>query len=227
MMKKYMVILPLSAITLFVSLPKEADAQFAIAEVITSAIKKVVKAIDLQVQRMQNKTIWLQNAQKALENQLSKLKLTEISDWSQKQKELYGQYYEELWKVKAAIAYYERIRDMTEKQTAMLNQYNHAWGLLRNDRHFSPEEVAYMQKVYAGLLEESVKNLDQILVVINAFRTQMSDEKRLELISAAADRMDTNCSDLKQFNNQNFLMSIQRGKTESEVQTLKKYYGVQ
>lgn len=222
-----MVILPLSAITLFVSLPKEADAQFAIAEVITSAIKKVVKAIDLQVQRMQNKTIWLQNAQKALENQLSKLKLTEISDWSQKQKELYGQYYEELWKVKAAIAYYERIRDMTEKQTAMLSQYNHAWGLLRNDRHFSPEEVAYMQKVYAGLLEESVRNLDQILVVVNAFKTQMSDEKRLELISAAADRMDTNYSDLKQFTNQNFLMSIQRGKTESEVQTLKKYYGVQ
>ena len=226
-MKKYMVILPLSAITLFVSLPKEADAQFAIAEVITSAIKKVVKAIDLQVQRMQNKTIWLQNAQKALENQLSKLKLTEISDWSQKQKELYGQYYEELWKVKAAIAYYERIRDMTEKQTAMLSQYHHAWGLLRNDRHFSPEEVAYMQKVYAGLLEESVRNLDQILVVINAFKTQMSDEKRLELISTAADRMDTNYSDLKQFNNQNFLMSIQRGKTESEVQTLKKYYGIE
>jgi len=221
-----MVILPLSAITLFVSLPKEADAQIAIAEVITSAIKKVVKAIDLQVQRMQNKTIWLQNAQKALENQLSKLKLTEISDWSQKQKELYGEYYEELWKVKAVIAYYERIRDMTEKQSAMLKEYNHAWGLLRNDRHFTPEEAGYMQKVYAGLLEESVKNLDQILVVVNAFKTQMSDEKRLELISAAADRMDTNYSDLKQFNNQNFLMSIQRGKTENEVLTLKKYYGI-
>lgn len=226
-MKKYMVILPLSAITLFVSLPKEADAQIAIAEVITAAIKKVVKAIDLQVQRMQNKTIWLQNAQKALENQLSKLNLTEISDWSQKQKELYGQYYDELWKVKAVIAYYERISDMTEKQSAMLSEYNHAWDLLHNDRHFTSDEVGYMQKVYAGLLEESVKNLDQILVVVNAFKTQMSDEKRLELITAAADRMDTNYSDLKQFNQQNFLMSIQRGKTEDEVLTLRKYYGLE
>ncbi|WP_377110743.1 conjugal transfer protein TraI [Mucilaginibacter litoreus] len=222
-----MVILPLSAMTLFVALPKEADAQFAIAEVITAAIKKVVKAIDLQVQRMQNKTIWLQNAQKALENQLSKLKLTEISDWSQKQKELYGQYYEELWKVKAVIAYYERIREMTGRQTAMLKEYNHAWGLLRNDRHFTPEEIAYMQKVYAGLLEESVKNLDQLLVVVNAFKTQMSDAERLKLINEAADRMDANYADLKQFNNQNYLMSIQRGKTETEVQTLKRYYGIQ
>ncbi|MFD0792032.1 conjugal transfer protein TraI [Mucilaginibacter litoreus] len=226
-MNKYMVILPLSAMTLFVALPKEADAQFAIAEVITAAIKKVVKAIDLQVQRMQNKTIWLQNAQKALENQLSKLKLTEISDWSQKQKELYGQYYEELWKVKAVIAYYERIREMTGRQTAMLKEYNHAWGLLRNDRHFTPEEIAYMQKVYAGLLEESVKNLDQLLVVVNAFKTQMSDAERLKLINEAADRMDANYADLKQFNNQNYLMSIQRGKTETEVQTLKRYYGIQ
>ena len=226
-MKKYMVILPLSAMTLFVSLPKEADAQMAITSVITAAIKKVVKAIDLQVQRMQNKTIWLQNAQKVLENQLSKLKLTEIAGWSQKQKELYGQYYNELWKVKAVIAYYERIRDMTGKQTAMLSEYHHAWGLIRKDRHFTPEEVGYMQKVYAGLLEESVKNLDQILLVVGSFKTQMSDEKRLELISAAADRIDRNHSDLKQFNQQNFLMSIRRGETENEVQTLKKYYGIE
>src|SRR5471030_2764963 len=92
-MKTYMVMLPLSAMTLFVCLPQGADAQFIIADVIKAAITKVIKAIDLEVQRMQNQTIWLQNAQKALENQLSKLKLTEISNWSQKQKDLFSSYY--------------------------------------------------------------------------------------------------------------------------------------
>ncbi len=80
-MKKYMVILPLSAVTVFVSLPKGADAQIVIGQVLGETVGRVIRAIDLEVQRMQNQTIWLQNAQKALENQLSKLKLTEISDW--------------------------------------------------------------------------------------------------------------------------------------------------
>jgi len=225
-MKKYMVILPLSAMTLFVALPKEADAQFAIVEVIKAAITKVIKAIDLQVQRMQNKTIWLQNAQKALENQLSKLKLDEISGWSEKQKELYGQYYTELWQVKSLIAYYERIRHITETQAALINEYNHAWGLLRQDKHFSHEELTYMQKVYNGILQESVKNLDEILVIVSSFKTQMTDAKRIELINKAADRIDKNCSDLRQFNNQNYVLSLQRAQSEHEVITLKKYYGI-
>ncbi|WP_345949196.1 conjugal transfer protein TraI [Mucilaginibacter sp. PAMB04274] len=225
-MKNYMVILPLSAMTLFVTLPKEADAQLAIAEVIKAAITKVIKAVDLQVQRMQNKTIWLQNAQKALENQLSKLKLEEISGWSAKQKELYGQYYDELWKVRSLIAYYERIRHITEKQAALIGEYHQAWGLLRQDRHFSAAELSAMQKVYNGILQESVKNLDEILVIVSAFKTQMTDARRIELINKAADRIDTNCNDLRQYNNQNYILSLQRAQSEHEILTLKKYYGL-
>lgn len=129
-MKKYMVILPLSAVTVFVSLPKGADAQVVISQVLQETVGRVIRAIDLQVQRLQNQTIWLQNAQKTLENQLSKLKLTEISDWSQKQQDLYKGYYDELWQVKSVITYYERIKDMTKKQAALVGQYNHAWNLL-------------------------------------------------------------------------------------------------
>lgn len=221
-----MVILPLSAITVFVSIPQGASAQFVVGEVISQTVGRVIRAIDLQVQRLQNQTIWLQNAQKALENQLSKLKLDEISDWSQKQKDLYDGYYNELWQVKAVIADYERIRDMTGKQAALVSEYNHAWGLLKNDKHFTADELAEMEKVYAGILKASVENLDEILVVINSFKTQMSDAKRLELLNAASKRIDDNASDLKRFNTENCLLSLQRAKDGNEVQTLKQYYGI-
>ena len=222
-----MVILPLSAMTLFVALPKNADAQIAIAEIIKAAIVKVIKAVDLKVQRLQNQTIWLQNAQKAVENQLHKLKLDEISDWSKKQKELYEQYYKELQTVKSVIAYYERIKDMTNKQSNLVSEYNHAWGLLQHDKHFNSDELSYMQRVYRGILEESVKNLDELMLVIKSFQTEMSDAKRQELINAAADRMDDNYSELHRFNNQNYMLSVQRARTENEAITLKKYYDIQ
>ena len=225
-MKKYMVILPMSAMTLFVALPKGASAQIAVLEVIKAGVKKVIKAVDLKVQRLQNETIWLQNAQKVLENQLSKLKLTEIADWTEKQKDLYSQYYTELWKIKSAIAYYKRIKDLTEKQLAIVDEYKWAWNLFRQDKHFSAEELDQIQKVYSGILEESVKNLDQILLVVGSFKTQMSDAKRLEIINAAADQMDINYNDLKQFNTQNSKLSIQRAKSLEEVVKLKEIYGI-
>lgn len=225
-MKKYMVVLPVSAMTLMVALPTGANAQVAVLEVIKAGVKKVIKAVDLRVQRLQNETIWLQNAQKVLENQLSKLKLGEIADWTEKQRELYGQYYEELWKVKSAIAYYRRIKDLTEKQVAIVDEYKWAWGLFNKDRHFTPEELQYMETVYSGILDASIKNLDEILLVVNSFKTQMSDAARLEIINEAAKKMDDNYSDLKRFNGQNIQLSIQRASSLDEAASLREIYGI-
>jgi len=226
-MKKFMVILPISAMTLFVSIPTGASAQLAVLEVIKAGVKKVIKAMDLKVQRLQNETIWLQNAQKVLENQLSKLKLGEIADWTGKQKELYSQYYEELWKVKSAIAYYKRLKDLTLRQVDIVNEYKWAWGLLSRDPHFSMEELSAMEMVYVGILDESLKNVDQLLVVITSFKTQMGDAARLELVNTAADAMEGNYQALKKYNRENCLLSIQRAKSLDEVVKLKELYGIE
>lgn len=226
MMKKYMVVLPISTMMLFVALPTGASAQVAVLEVIKAGVKKVIKAVDLKIQRLQNETIWLQNAQKVLENQLSKLKLGEIADWTARQKDLYSNYYQELWEIKSAITYYKRIKELTTKQMAIVDEYKWAWKLFQQDQHFPPEELSYMEKVYAGILDESIKNLDQLLLVVNSFKIQMSDAARLEIINTAADQMDINFSDLKKFNTGNIQMSLSRAKSLDEVANLKEVYGV-
>jgi hypothetical protein len=205
---------------------QRVQAQIGIAEIIKAGIKKVIKAVDLKIQRLQNKTIWLQNAQKALENALSKLKLDEIADWTEKQKEQYRKYYEELAKVKAIISYYQRIRDVTQKQVRLANEYNRSWQLIRQDKHFTNDELDYMAKVYSGILEESLKNIDQIMLLVKSFTTTMSDAGRLELINKAADQVDVNYDDLMRFNHQNVLLSLQRAKTTQEVETVKQLYGL-
>jgi hypothetical protein len=227
-MKKLMILMPASMIVLMVSLPIEhANAQVAVLEVIKAGVKKVIKSVDLKIQRMQNETIWLQNAQKVMENQLSKLKLTEISGWTEKQKELYSKYYTDLWKVKAAISYYQRIKEITTKQVFLVEEYRKAWNLARNDKNFSAKELEYMYNVYTGILNDSVKNLDQILLIVNSFKTQMSDAKRIELINEAANRIDNNYSDLIEFNTQNILMSLQRSKSQKQIQRVQQLYQLQ
>ena len=206
---------------------QEAEAQLPILEIIKTAVKKVIKAIDLQIQRQQNKVIWLQIAQKTLENTMSKTMLADIADWVGKQEELYKEYYEELNKVKAVISYYRRIREITERQVQLVDEYKRAWELFRQDGYFTDEELSYIGKVYAGILDESVKNLDQLFLVVNSFQTQMSDAKRLEIINAVADRLNENYDDLKAFNRQSILLSLQRAKAQNDAEAVRKLYSIQ
>src|SRR6185312_13343939 len=80
--------------------------------IIGTVVKKVIKAIDLKIQRLQNETIWLQNAQKQIENQLAKIRLGQIAGWSSEQQTLYSGYYNELWNIKSYISDYQRIKNL-------------------------------------------------------------------------------------------------------------------
>ncbi|MGZ3761028.1 MAG: conjugal transfer protein TraI [Mucilaginibacter sp.] len=214
------------AIIILIGPANGTRAQIPAVEAVKLVVKKVIKAIDLKVQRMQNNTIWLQNAQKTLENELSRFRLNEISNWSDKQRSLYDEYYQELWQVKSTIAYYQRIKELTLQQVALVGEYQRAWKLFQSDKHFRIEEINEMQRVYLGILDASAKNLDQIMLVVNPGKTQMTDQQRLEAINQAGDRLDENYSDLKQYNNQNMILSLHRSKDLNEVQTIKNYYGI-
>ncbi|MCF3109604.1 conjugal transfer protein TraI [Niabella sp. CC-SYL272] len=223
-MKKLMISM-LLGITLVLAPTQKSHA--IVWVVVKEAIKKALKAADLAIQRLQNKTIGLQNAQKQIENTMSKLKLKQISEWAEKQKKLFEKYYDELAKVKNTIATYKKARQIIEGQLALVEEYKRAWGLLRQDKHFSPEELAYMYRVYAGILESSLKNVEQLYMVISSYKTTMTDGKRLELISATAGQLEGTYSDLKKFNNQNFLMSLARSRDAADADMIRKLYGLQ
>ena len=224
-MKKLLAVV-LLALCFMVSPVQNAKAQIPIMEIIKQAVTKVIVAVDLKIQRLQNKTIWLQNAQKVLENKMSELKLTEISDWVEKQRAQYANYFDELWRIKAALAYYQRIKDIIEKQLQLVNEYKGAWALFKQDKNFTADELDYILEVYSGIMDESVKNLDQLSLVINAFVTQMSDAKRMEIINEVDNKLDENLTDLRQFNNQNKMISFQRASEKGDIETVKRLYGL-
>jgi len=224
-MKKLLAVVLLS-LCFMVSPVQNANAQIPITEIIKQAITKVIVAVDLKIQRLQNKTIWLQNAQKVLENKMSEFKLTEISDWVEKQRAQYANYFDELWRIKTALAYYQRVKDIIEKQLQLVNEYKGAWALFKQDKNFTADELDYILEVYSGIMDESVKNLDQLSLVINAFVTQMSDAKRMEIINEVDNRLDENLNDLREFNNQNKMMSLQRASEKGDIETVKKLYGL-
>lgn len=226
--KKSLIILALTSICLVTAPNQKAEAAIPawIVTLIKKGVAKVLKAIDLMIQRLQNKTIWLQNLQKTIENKLSQFKLKEIARWTDEQRKLYKQYYDDLWKVKNTIATYKRIHFIVQRQKQIVEQYQFTWKMINQDKHFSKSEIDYMYHVYTGILDESVYNLDQLLLVINSFRSQMSDAKRLEIINNTSERVEQNYADLQQFNNQNVQLSLNRAKDQHEIESIKKLYGL-
>lgn len=216
----------LSIVLLFLTFHRTASAQVPGVSLVTGVVKKVIVALDLKVQQMQNKVIALQNAQQQLENDLSLGKLNEISGWLGQEKELYRSYYDELSRVKSVISDYQVVRRTINQQVQLVTEYKSAWSLFSNDRHFSPSELQYMSNIYNGILGESIKNLDELMLAVSDAQTSMDDGERLRLISHAAGALQSNLDHLRQFNGLNAGLSYNRSRDAADRQQVKQLYGL-
>ncbi|SIN78732.1 conjugal transfer protein TraI [Algoriphagus halophilus] len=205
--------------------PSQAAVPLAILEIIKAGVKKVIVAMDLKIQREQNKVLWMQNAQRVLENTMSKLKLEEIAHWTDEQRELYQQYFTELQTIKSVVSGYQRIRDISRKQALVVSEYQKVWYLIQQDEHFTSREKEYMGKVYQGILTTTVTNLDQLALLVKSFTLQMSDGERLALLQETAEKVDENYQDLLSFNRSNALLRLQRASSTQEILQIKELYG--
>jgi hypothetical protein len=226
-MKSTFKILTVAAAIIFLSFSgNKAEAQIPGVGIVTGIIKKVIVAIDLKVQQLQNQTIALQNAEQKLENSLHLSSLNNISGWLDKEKQLYADYYKELNTVRGLIADYDEVKSVISKQKQLVTEYQQASSLFSHDAHFSPAELKYMGNIYNGILQESLQNLDQLLLVVSNLSTQMDDAERLQKIGQAAKAMQTNLDHLRQFNRQNAGLSLMRAKDTQDRQQVKQLYGI-
>jgi hypothetical protein len=194
--------------------------------VILEVIKAVINAADLVVQQIQNETIVLQNAEKAITNTMSELQLDDITDWVQKQKDLYEEYYNELATVKDLISGYDKLKALVQMQARIVSLYESSYALFKQDKHFTASELTYMANIYAGIVDQSLKNLDQALLVVSSLETSMTDAQRMNIINNASARMQKNYDDLRRFNNENINLSLQRGAADGDIEIVKDLYGL-
>jgi len=186
----------------------------------------VIVAIDLKVQQLQNQTIALQNAEAQVENKMSLGNLNNISGWLTKEKNLYNSYYQELAQVKKVITDYDEVKQATQQQIELVAEYKNAYALFKQDKNFTPPEISYMASVYNGILQQSIQNLNEVVMAITSFTTTMSDAERLLLVHKATAGMQKNLNDVRQFNNSNMAVTMERAQENNDMQTLKQLYGI-
>jgi hypothetical protein len=225
-MKKAIIMLAIFSGTL--ASPTRTDAQITdIVGIVTSAVKKVITALDLEVQKLQEQTLVLQDAQKQVENLMHQSNLDAITGWVQQEKDLFSEYYNELWTIKQAISTYEKVREIVVKQEQIISDYNKAYSLIKQDPHFSPNEISHIYAVYGGILNQSIDNINQLTRVLTSFLTQMDDSHRLKMIDEVGERVDQNYSDLHRYTQENIMLSMERAHDENDAAEIMALYGIE
>jgi regulatory protein YycH of two-component signal transduction system YycFG len=125
------------------------------------------------------------------------------------------------------VAKYRRIPDIIRYQSWLIREYRRAFDRFKNDPNISPDEIKYLESVYAYLVKQSLRNLEELTMIITAKQLRMSDDERIQSIDRIYFDIENKLSFLRHFNNSTQVLIAQRAKENSEVGAMKKLYEVE
>lgn len=131
-----------------------------------------------------------------------------------------------LMAVNPSIRNYKRIPFIIEYQKLLLKEYQRAYNRFRQDPNFKLEEIEYLANVYKFLFDASLRNIDELMMIITATKLSMSDDERMLAIDRIFFDMEDKLIFLRSFNNNTQLLAIQRARSRNDVETMRKLYGV-
>jgi len=151
---------------------------------------------------------------------------TTIRDISQGNFSLHKNFLDGLLEVSPAVKKYKRISDIISYQIKIVKGCKAALNQFKGDKNFTVEEVHYIAKVYGHLLDEGIKCLDELVMVITAGDLRMSDDERLQAIDKIYSKIAEQFSFLKDLNNSTAVLSVQREKDKQELDISRKLHGI-
>ncbi|HLZ88893.1 MAG TPA: hypothetical protein VKQ52_16675 [Puia sp.] len=149
-----------------------------------------------------------------------------IRDLSKGSFDLHKAFLDGLLSVSPTVKTYKRVADIIRLQEQIVSQYRSAWGLIRQDEHFTPDEVGFIGNVYTGLFDRSVRNLTDLAQLLTDGVYRASDAERLEEIDGLYRQMQGNQVFLMAFTDRTELLALQRGADASDYEVVRGWYGL-
>lgn len=140
-----------------------------------------------------------------------------IKEMSEGNFSLHKTFLDALWQVSPAVKNYKRIGDIVSFQILLVRESKSGLTRFIKSGSFSPQEIDYFEKVYGNLLTRSLRNLDELAMVITADKLRMSDDERLKGVDAVYLEMQDQLLFLRNFNRSASVLVLQRVKESKEV----------
>lgn len=132
-----------------------------------------------------------------------------------------------LLNVSPTVRNYQRVGSIMQYQYYLVNEYTRAQRRFNSSGNYSSEELTYIARVYGNLLNQSLRNLDELTTVLTAGETRMSDDERLKIIDRIYFEMQDKLNFLRQFNTSTQILGLNRMKEKNDSKQVQYLYGVQ
>jgi len=140
-----------------------------------------------------------------------------VKDMSEGNFSLHKTFLDALMQVSPVVKNYKRVGDIVNFQMLLVKESRNGLNRFVKSGSFSPHEISYFENVYGNLLSQSVRNLDELTMVITADKLRMSDDERLQAVDGIFMQMQDKLLFLRNFNASSNLLALQRAKEAKDV----------
>jgi hypothetical protein len=145
---------------------------------------------------------------------------------SQSNFDLHKNFLNGLFQVSPAVKKYKKIDNIISDQSLLVKEYKAANDRFRSASVFNPKELSGISNKYAAWVEQSEKNLDELLLVITPGQLRMSDDERITVIDRADSVMKDILNSLRSFNNSNNAIMQNRQRVKKDIEVSKQIFGL-
>lgn len=147
-----------------------------------------------------------------------------VRDISEGNFSLHKVFLDGLLEVSPSVRRYKKIADIISMQLSLVKEYKSAWKRFATSEVFNEGELDHIQAVYNNLFDESLRNLDDLTIILTAGKLRMSDDERLAAIDRIYDAMSEKISFLRQYNNRTSVSLLQRVKEFNDAKGVERMY---
>lgn len=130
---------------------------------------------------------------------------------------LHKTFLDALMQVSPVVRNYKRVGDIINFQILLMKESKNGLNRFAKSGNFSEKEINYFEKVYGNLLIQSLRNLDELTMVVTADKLRMSDDERLQAVDDIYLQMQDKLLFLRNFNATSNVLALQRAKEAKDV----------
>ncbi len=146
-----------------------------------------------------------------------------VKDMAEGNFSLHKTFLDALMQVNPAVKNYKRVGEIMEYQISLVKESRNGMNRFIKNGNFSGQEINYFEKVYGNLLNESLRNLDELTMVITADKLRMSDDERLKAVDDIYEQMQDKLLFLRNFNITSNVLALQRAREKNDVYVSKSF----
>ncbi|QSW89613.1 TerB family tellurite resistance protein [Flavobacterium endoglycinae] len=141
-----------------------------------------------------------------------------VKDMSEGNFSLHKTFLDALMQVSPMVKNYKKVGDIINYQILLVKESRNGLTTFSKSGNFSERELKYFETVYGNLLNLSLRNLDELTMVVTADKLRMSDDERLEAVDTIFLEMQDKLVFLRDFNASSNILLLQRAKERNDVQ---------